>query len=54
VKGAVQLMKNNNDTKKREVKTDPASPHYDEIVRNKATVKSPYGKEEPSTRTEYR
>lgn len=34
--------------------SDPATPEYAEDMNNKAHSKSPYGKDEPSTRTTYK
>ncbi|WP_278279794.1 hypothetical protein [Clostridium sp. C8] len=33
---------------------NPASSNYDEKIKNKANEKTPYGENEPSTRTTYK
>ena len=40
--------KNSNDV------TNPSSPNYDKIIKNKANEKTPYGENEPSTHTTYK
>lgn len=40
--------KNSKDT------TNPSSPNYDKMIKNKANEKTPYGENEPSTRTTHK
>jgi hypothetical protein len=51
-KGAIN-MKNRNvqDTKRKATQPDPTSNGYSRSMRNQANANSPYGEEDPSTRT---
>ena len=48
-------MNNNNcDNSHKKISSDPASRNYPKQMKNKANEKSPYGEDEPSTRTTFK
>jgi len=49
-KGSV-IMAKNNSTKKPKAASDPTSPNYAKGITSNANQNSPYGKDEPSTKT---
>lgn len=44
-------MAKNNSTKKPKAASDPTSPNYAKGITSNANQNSPYGKDEPSTKT---
>ncbi|WP_152513257.1 hypothetical protein [Clostridium sp. BL8] len=55
MKGAINMTKDDcNERKKKLAKPDPTSDGYSRAMLNKANNHSPYGKDEPSTRTEFK
>lgn len=48
-------MKNSNGNNSNEThNSDPSSPNYSKEMKNKANEKSPFGKDEPSTKTTFK
>lgn len=55
MKGAINMTKSDcNERKKKLAKPDPTSDGYSRSMLNKANEHSPYGKNEPSTRTDFK
>lgn len=55
MKGEINMTKSDcNERKKKLSKPDPTSDGYSRTVLNKANNHSPYGKDEPSTHTQFK
>lgn len=55
MKGAINMTKSDcNERKKKLAKPDPTSDGYSRSMLNKANEHSPYGKDEPSTHTDFK
>lgn len=48
------MTKKNPSSKSHKVEQSPTSTDYTRDIKNKAIKDSPYGKDEPSTRTDYK
>ncbi|MFL0197510.1 hypothetical protein ACJDU8_18360 [Clostridium sp. WILCCON 0269] len=48
------MSKKNSSSKNHKITENPISTNYARNVKNKAIEHSPYGKDEPSTRTNYK